>query len=54
MDELFTVIGKLYVDLYHVQKYMEALQQQLKEKDNDILLLKQKLSQKDKIDSNDK
>ena len=33
---------------------MESIQQQLKEKDNEILSLKQKLNQKDKIDSNDK
>lgn len=54
MDELFTIIGKLYVDLYHTQKYIEGVQQQLKDKDSDIVSLRQKLSQRDKIDSNDK
>lgn len=54
MDELFTVIGKLYIDLYNTQKYIENVQQQLKDKDNEILSLKQKLLQKDKTDSNDK
>ena len=48
------IIGKLYVDIYQTQKYMESIQQQLKEKDNEILSLKQKLSTKDKIDGNDK
>jgi predicted Holliday junction resolvase-like endonuclease len=54
MEELLIIIGKLYVDIYQTQKYVESIQQQLKEKDNDILSLKQKLNQKDKIDSNDK
>ena len=48
------IIGKLYVDIYQTQKYMESIQQQLKEKDNEILSLKQKLSTKDKTDGNDK
>ncbi len=33
MDELFTVIGKLYVELINMQKYIELLQGQVKEKD---------------------
>lgn len=48
------IIGKLYVDIYQTQKYMDSIQQQLKEKDNEILSLKQKLSAKDRIDGNDK
>ena len=32
MDELFLVIGKLYVDMYSMQKYIEQLQNQLKDK----------------------
>jgi len=54
MEELLMIIGKLYVDIYQTQKYMESIQQQLKEKDSEVLSLKQKLSTKDKIDSNDK
>ena len=48
------IVGKLYVEIYQTQKYMESIQQQLKEKDSEILSLKQKLSLKDKIDGNDK
>lgn len=54
MDELFMIVGKLYVEIYNTQKYIESMQKQLKDKDSDILSLKQKLSQKDQIDSNDK
>ena len=54
MEELLIIIGKLYVDIYQTQKYMDSIQQQLKDKDSEILSLKQKLSQKDKIDGNDK
>lgn len=36
MDELFTHIGKLYVDVLNMQKYIELLQSQLKEKDKKI------------------
>lgn len=41
MDELFNIIGKLYVDMYNMQKLLEHLQKQLKEKDSEILKLKQ-------------
>jgi hypothetical protein len=54
MEELLMIVGKLYVEIYQTQKYMESIQQQLKEKDSEILSLKQKLSLKDKIDGNDK
>ena len=36
MEELYTMIGKLYVDLYNMQKFIERLQQQLAEKDNEL------------------
>jgi len=36
MDEMFTVIGKLYVELINMQKYIELLQSQNKEKDKRI------------------
>lgn len=43
MDELFSVIGRLYVDMYNTQKYIESLQKQVKDKDNEISLLKTKI-----------
>ena len=36
MDELFNIIGKLYVDLYNLQKVLEMLQKQIKDKDLEI------------------
>lgn len=44
MDELLSVIGRLYVDIYHAQKYIETIQTQLKEKDSEIVSLKSKIS----------
>jgi hypothetical protein len=41
MDELFNIIGKLYVDLYNMQKVIEMLQKQIKDKDLEIQNLKQ-------------
>jgi cell division protein FtsL len=43
MDELFIVIGRLYVDMYNTQKYIESLQKQVKDKDNEVSLLKTKI-----------
>jgi cell division protein FtsL len=43
MDELFSVVGRLYVDMYNTQKYIESLQKQIKDKDNEISLLKTKI-----------
>jgi hypothetical protein len=40
MDDLFITIGKLYVDISSMQKVLEMLQKQLKEKDSEILELK--------------
>jgi hypothetical protein len=39
-DDLFSIIGKLYTDLYNTQKIIEILQSQIKEKDREILDLK--------------
>jgi hypothetical protein len=36
MDELFAIVGKLYVDLYNLQKVLEMLQKQVKDKDLEI------------------
>jgi hypothetical protein len=43
MEELFNVVGRLYVDILHAQKYVESMQNQLKDKDTEIILLKSKL-----------
>jgi len=40
MEELFNIIGKLYVDIYNTQKLLEILQKQLQEKDQEIKELK--------------
>jgi hypothetical protein len=47
MEELFNIIGKLYVDIYNTQKIIELLQTQLKDKDREISELKQRKSSKD-------
>lgn len=36
MDDLFALIGKLYVDSYNSQKVIEILQQQVQDKDKQI------------------
>lgn len=36
MEEIFNIIGKLYVDVYNSQKLIEILQQQLKDKDQQL------------------
>ena len=36
MEELYNIIGKLYVDIYNSQKYIDSLQNLLKEKDKTI------------------
>lgn len=43
MDELFQIIGRLYIDIYRSQKFLEGLQEQIKTKDSEILSLKAKL-----------
>jgi hypothetical protein len=40
MDELFNIIGKLYVDMYNTQKVLEIMRQQLQDKENQIQNLK--------------
>jgi hypothetical protein len=44
MEELFGIIGRLYVEMHHAQKYIETIQAQLKDKDNEIVALKAKMS----------
>lgn len=43
MDELFNIIGRLYVDIYNAQRLMDVLQEQLKNKDKEIGDLKKQL-----------
>jgi hypothetical protein len=45
-EELFNIIGRLYVDVYNTQRYIEVLQKQIQDKDDIIKDLKQ-LSSKD-------
>jgi hypothetical protein len=40
-DELFNMVGRLYVDVYNSHKVIDILQQQLKSKDQEIRELKQ-------------
>jgi hypothetical protein len=40
MEELYSIIGKLYTDIYAAQKYIESLQNNIKEKDKIIAELK--------------
>lgn len=47
MEELYLIIGKLYVDVLHAQKYIEALQTNLKDKDTTIADLKLQLKNSD-------
>lgn len=41
MEEIFNIIGRLYVDSYNSQKVIELLQQQIKDKDKEIDALRQ-------------
>jgi hypothetical protein len=41
LENIFAIIGKLYVDVYNSQKIIEVIQQQNKEKDQEIARLKQ-------------
>lgn len=43
MDELFNVIGKLYVEIYNSQKVLQILQDQIRQKDEEIQHLKSKI-----------
>jgi len=45
MDDLFIIIGRLYVDVNQAQKILENFQQKLKEKDQEIQELKKRISQ---------
>jgi hypothetical protein len=47
MDEIFTVIGKLYLDLLQSQKIIESLQKRLDDKDRDIANLQASIIEKE-------
>jgi hypothetical protein len=49
MDELFTLIGKLYVDLVQTQKFIDNLQKQIQAKDNEISAMQSSLTTKDNV-----
>lgn len=40
MEELFNIIGRLYVDIYNSQKVLQMLQEQIKQKDEELTLIK--------------
>ena len=39
-EDLFNIIGKLYVDIYNTQKVLEMLQKQLRDKDAELIEFK--------------
>lgn len=43
MEDIFNIVGKLYVDIIQAQGVLEKFQQQLKDKDQLIAELKKKL-----------
>jgi hypothetical protein len=47
MEDLFIIIGKLYVDMHNIQKILEHMQQQIKDKDSEIIKLKQQIRKQD-------
>lgn len=36
MDELYSIIGRLYTDIYNAQKYIDMLKNQIKDQDKII------------------
>jgi hypothetical protein len=49
MDEIFTVIGKLYLDLLQSQKIIESLQKRLDDKERDIANLQASIIEKENL-----
>lgn len=43
MDEVFTIIGKMYIDIVQSQKTIVELQKQIETKDKEISSLQQSL-----------
>lgn len=47
MEDLYSIIGKLYVDIFQAQKYMTMIQEESKEKDKTIAELRIELKKLD-------
>ena len=47
MDELFTVIGRLYMELVQSQKIIDSLQKKLSDQENDPSRLEKSFNTKD-------
>lgn len=43
-EEIFNIIGKMYVDFYQMKMYIEDMQKQIQQKDQEILSLKNAVS----------
>jgi hypothetical protein len=41
MEELFNIIGKLYVDIYNSQKVLQMLKDQIKQQEQEFQQIKQ-------------
>ena len=46
MDEVFTIIGKMYMDIVQSQKAISDLQQQLEDKNKEIVSLQSSIISK--------
>lgn len=46
MDEVFTIIGKMYMDIVQSQKAISELQQQLEDKNKEIVSLQSSIISK--------
>jgi hypothetical protein len=49
MDDIFAVIGKMYLDLIQSQKIIESLQKKLEDREKDISSLQASIISKDNI-----
>lgn len=47
MDELFTIIGRLYIEVVQSQKVIENLQKKISTKDEEISMIEKSLNTKD-------
>lgn len=43
-EEIFNIIGKMYVDFYQMKTYIEDMQKQIQQKDQEILSLKNSIN----------
>lgn len=50
MDDIFSVVGKLYIDIYQTSKIIDTLQKKIKEQEEEIAQLKAKLGYSAKLD----